>query len=76
MDNRQGCFLYTEEACKRIDFPKADATVNEIRYFIDAVENNKNIEIASPKSVAETLKIEDMLSESAEQGGKFILNYN
>ena len=42
-------------------YSKNDLRVEEIRYFIDAVRNDKKIETASPESVSETMKIEDML---------------
>lgn len=74
MDNRQGCILYTEDGSRKIEFPETDAMLEEIRYFIDAVRNDKKIETASPESVSETMKIEDLLFESAEHGGKLIAN--
>jgi hypothetical protein len=54
------------------DLPKENGYYREIKYFINALINDTPIDVASPYSTMETIRIARAEIESADNGGKFI----
>jgi predicted dehydrogenase len=52
--------------------PKEDGYYREIKYFINALINDTPIDVVSPYSTMETIRIAQAEIESADNGGKFI----
>ncbi|NLX70444.1 MAG: Gfo/Idh/MocA family oxidoreductase [Clostridiales bacterium] len=54
------------------DLPKDDGYYREIKYFINALLNNNDIEVASPYSTMETIRIARAEIQSADNDGEYI----
>ncbi|MFO7154685.1 MAG: Gfo/Idh/MocA family oxidoreductase [Caldicoprobacter oshimai] len=54
------------------DLPKENGYYREIKYFINALINDTPIDVASPYSTMETIRIAQAEIESADNGGKFV----
>jgi predicted dehydrogenase len=54
------------------DYEQESAYYRELRYFINAIINDTEIEITPPESTADTIKIIDAETKSANKGGKLV----
>ncbi len=73
LDNDKGLYFYDENEVTEIDCPlNAHAIANELEYFVDIIENNKENTVNPIQSTANTIKLQDAMKESMLNGGKIV----
>lgn len=66
--NKQGLLLYDSSlAGKKLEYPDNDPYVEELRYFIDCVRNNKPLETCTAEEAANAVRFASLINVSAEE---------
>lgn len=58
------------------ELPKLDGFTNEIDYFVDIIENNRENTVNPAKSTAMTIKLIEVMKKSADRNGATEININ
>jgi predicted dehydrogenase len=64
--------VYTDDEVIEHSFDRLDGIENEIEYLIGCIVNDKKVELNTPNSAMKTVRLVELLKDSARENGKYV----